>query len=75
MTVATIETTHKGGGAYGATHDRDCPACVAEAAASKAAHQASNPHRPGTKVWAARERMDRSAEWACDLRGETYWSM
>lgn len=66
----------RGGGAYGITHDRDCPPCVAadqERANRRAAIK--NPHRPGTKAHAKFERERYAGLNACDPRSETYWCM
>jgi hypothetical protein len=55
------------------THDSDCPACVEAHRERMERHV--NPHRPGTKVAAEWDRMNRQAAMGSDPRTETYWSM
>lgn len=60
-------------GAYGVTHDWDCPACVEAHRERMARHV--NPHRPGTKAHDEWVRMNNRAAMGSDPRTETYWSM
>lgn len=57
----------------GTVHAQDCEPC-AEAQKARADGR-QNPHRPGTKVAAEWDRMNRAGLMACDPRTETYWSM
>lgn len=62
---------HRGGGAYGITHDHDCPACLANEARFA---ERKNPHRPGTKAAAKWEREQSWLAYATSPRSETYWA-
>jgi len=75
MTVqGPVPRVHKGGGAYGVTHDWNCPACVLENADRKLRDEMANPHRIGTKAHEKFDRERAASRWALDPRGETYWS-